>query len=167
VSFGRDSASALEERAALAGMPITLWSTLAVEASRSVALATTSFGLSERVVEEMLASAASVQPDAPRHSRLTDYARALRQARPRDAVGTSGAVALRPSLGSATAWRVAAAESSVSLEEWIGRRVVAPPAEFVTWEATAAEAGRSLPEWALLQAARRLRSASTPAQIAG
>jgi hypothetical protein len=102
-----------------------------------------------------------------RQSRLNDYAHALRAATPRTpaAVGF-GCIALNPGLAAATAWSCQAGSAGVPLETWMLDAILVTPDGFVLCEAAAADEGRSLSEWALVQAARRLRSASTPAQMA-
>lgn len=102
-----------------------------------------------------------------RRSRLSDYAQALRGAGPRAPVAATGALKLRPGLASSTAWEAEADATGVALKAWLLQALASAPDGFVAWEAAAADEGRSLPEWALAQAARRFRSASTPAQIAG
>lgn len=115
-----------------------------------------------------MSAAATEGKQTERKSRLNDYARALRMATPRDPATTGlSRIALKPGLGSATAWSIEADAAEASLEAWVLNAIVAAPEGFVPWEAAAADEGRSLSEWAIVQAARRWRSASTPAQIAG
>jgi hypothetical protein len=164
LDIGRDSCREIERRAAAAGVPATLWATLAVEATRSAALVETTFGFT---AVETLSAAAAEAAAAGRRSRLSDYADALRAATPRDPVAVIAAIAVRPGLASATAWEAEAAAAEVALDVWLVLAIDRAPARFVAWEAAAADEGRSLPEWALVHAARRCRSARTPAQIAG
>jgi hypothetical protein len=164
--LARDDAAEIELRASTSGLPAPLWSTLAVEATRSITLVEAALGIPAGVVPEGLSAAAAEAGRVERRSRLSDYARALRAAAPRHpATAALGGIALRPGLPTATAWKAEAA--GMALEAWILKAVAAAPDGFVAWEAAAADEGRSLPEWALVQAARRRRSASTPAQIAG
>jgi hypothetical protein len=167
LALSRDDAADIERRAAIAGLPATLWSTLAVEATRSIILAAAVLGLRATVVYDTLSTAAAEASQAARRSRLSDYARALRAATPREPATTVGGIALRPGLASMTAWQTEAAAAGVVLKAWVLHAIAVAPDGFVDWEAAAADEGRSLPEWALVQAMRRRRSASTSAQIAG
>jgi hypothetical protein len=167
LDLARDEAVEIECRAAVVGLPGTLWATLAVEATRSVTLVATLLGLPAATVHRALSAAAEEVAPARRRSRLSDYAKALRTAVQRVPAAAAGGVALRPGLASATAWEAEAEAAALSLNEWALRALAAAPDGFAAWEAAAADEGRSLPEWALIQAARRHRSASTPAQIAG
>jgi hypothetical protein len=164
LKLGRDSCREIERRAAAAGVPATLWATLAVEAARSVTLVETTLGVT--AVEALSAAAVEARPRG-RRSRLTDYADALRAATPRDPVAMIATMAVRPGLASATAWEAEAEAAEVALDVWLVLAIDRAPAKFVAWEAAAADEGRSLPEWALVHAARRCRSARTSAQIAG
>jgi hypothetical protein len=167
LALARDDAAEIECRAAIAGLPAMLWSTLAVEATRSITLAVAVLGVRATVVYDTLSAAVAEASHAARRSRLSDYARALRAATPRDPAATVGGIAARPGLASMTAWQTEAEAAGVVLEAWVLQAIAAAPDGFVAWEAAAADEGRSLPEWALVQAMRRRRSASTPAQIAG
>lgn len=167
VSPTPEHATEIERRASVAGLPTALWSTLAVEATRSISLVAAVLGIPPLVAETALSSAARKAEPPQRRSRLNDYASALRAAVARDPCPFIGGVALRPGLASVTAWEAEAAAAEMPLEAWILRAIAAAPDGFVAWEAAAADRGYSLPEWALVQAARRSRSASTPAQIPG
>ncbi len=167
LSLSRDEAAEIERRAAVAGLPAVLWATLAVEATRSTTLVVSVFSLPDVVVGEVLSTAAAEALAAKRQSRLSEYANALRAAVPRPQAGVAGGFALRPGLVSATAWEAEAERTGLTPNAWALRAIAESPEGFVAWEAAAADEGRSLPEWALVQAARRRRSASTPAQITG
>jgi hypothetical protein len=167
LATGRDCASEIERRAAAAGLPSALWSTLAVEGTRASTLVSAVQGLPAAAVHHSLSAAAAEARQAPRSSRLNDYARALRAAAPRPPATTMGRVVLRPGLLSATAWEAEANNGGVALEIWARQAILAAPDGFVGWEAAAADEGRSLVEWALVYAARRRRSTSTPAHMAG
>lgn len=152
----------------MTGLTTSLWATIAVEAKRSVSLLTNLLQLPVDEVFGILSVATADCKDPLRSSRLNDYAHALRRARPRDPTPVGHArIALKPGLASATAWKGEAHDARISLEAWLGKAIMAAPDGFVPWEAAAADEGRSLSEWALIQAARRRRSARTPAQIAG
>jgi hypothetical protein len=168
LTLNRGDAETFESRAASAGLPASLWATTAIEATRSIKLVETSLSLPITEIHELLSIAATSRQGMQRRSRLNDYAHALRLAAPRPpaATGLRG-IALNPGLASATAWKSEADAVGVSLEAWLKSAIVAAPDGFVAWEAAAADEGRSLSEWALVQAARRRRSASTPAQTAG
>jgi hypothetical protein len=166
--LSREDAFLVENRAAGKGLPASLWATIAVEAARSIKLVEASLGLPVERIHKLLLAAARASDSPQRHSRLNDYAHALRAAKPRTPAAVSvGRIALNPGLASATAWNCEADSAGTSLEAWIQDAIVAAPDDFVLCEAAAADEGRQLSEWALVQAARRLRSASTPAQMAG
>lgn len=162
----RDAAQ-IERRASRTGLPVGLWSTIAVEATRSIRLAQETLGISLRDLHGRLSAAAAEPGNAGRTSRLTDYAEALLAAAPRDAATITGAIALRPGLAASTAWQIEAEAARLPMDSWVLEAIGTAPEGFVPWEAAAAAEGRSLPEWALVQAARRCRSASTSAQIFG
>lgn len=163
-----DDAEMIEGRAASSGLPATLWATKAIEATRSVNLVEAALSLSSADIHELLSAAAADKPWTQRWSRLNDYAHALRVATPRPAASIGlRRIALNPGLASATAWNSEAHAAGISFETWLRNAIATAPSGFVPWEAAAADAGRCLAEWALVQAARRRRSASTPAQTAG
>jgi predicted HicB family RNase H-like nuclease len=158
IDMGRVAAAALENCAAAAGLPNPLWTTLAIEARRCLALAAMEFGIDARLLDD----AASERRGG--WGRLADYANALRAATPRAATPVHGTIVARPSVLMDSAWRRCAAAAEISLEQWAIRQLRAPaPAGLVEWEAAAAEGGHSLSEWTLVQAARASRSESTSA----
>jgi hypothetical protein len=148
---------------------VSLWATVAVESRRCVDLASRTFAASSAAVTAWLQDAAAIaeEPGMASVSRLCQYGRALLQASPAARERSVGGVLLRPPLRMLTAWSLAAEEDGVELEAWTTGMLEAPVGEPVRWEASAALAGQTLAEWALVQAARRLRSASTLAQTAG
>ncbi len=160
-------------RAAAAGVPVSLWATVAVESRRCVALTSALFAVTDAMVAATLDAAVEEQtypgePDAASRSRLSDYGQALGRASALSPKHTLGRVLLRPSLRMLTAWSLASGEAGVALKAWASRLLLEDPVgEPVRWEASAALAGQTLAEWTLVQTARRLRSARTLAQIAG
>jgi hypothetical protein len=162
-------AAQIHARAARAGLPSSLWSTLAAESRRCVEVATGLLGLSPAEVRGLLDTfTGREQPlSQPAVSRLGDYAHALLAAQPRTTTPSVGPLLLRPSATQLTAWSLAAARNSVDLDAWILQRLQDTPGNMVGWEAAAALAGQTLLEWTLAQTARRLRPASTPAHSAG
>jgi predicted HicB family RNase H-like nuclease len=160
--------------AAAAGVPVSLWATVAVESQRCVGLTSALFAAPDAVVITALDDAAAEaqahpgEQDAVSASRLCEYGRALARARAHPPERTTlGGVLLRPSLRILTAWSLASEEAGVALEAWASGLLKHPVGEAARWEASAALVGQTLAEWTLVQAARRLRCASTFAQIAG
>jgi hypothetical protein len=159
--------------AAAAGVPVSLWATVAVESQRCVGLTSALFSVPDAVVIAALDDAAAKaqahpgEQDAVSASRLCEYGRALARAGAHLPERTLGGVLLRPSLRILTAWSLASEEAGVALEAWASGLLEHPGGEAVRWEASAALVGQTLAEWTLVQAARRLRCASTFAQIAG
>jgi predicted HicB family RNase H-like nuclease len=159
--------------AAAAGVPVSLWATVAVESQRCVGLTSALFSVPDAVVITALDDAAAEaqahpdEQDAVLASRLYEYGRALAQAGAHPPERTLGGVLLRPSLRILTAWSLASEEAGVALEAWASGLLEHPVGEAARWEASAALVGQTLAEWTLVQAARRLRCASTFAQIAG
>lgn len=164
---------AVAAAAAGAGVPVSLWTTVAVESRRCVELTSTLFAAPDAVVITALDDAAAEalahpgEQDAVLASRLREYGRALAQAGAHSPERTLGSVLLRPSLRILTAWSLASEEAGMALDAWASGLLNDPVGEVVRWEASAALAGQTLAEWTLVQAARRLRCASTFAQIAG
>jgi hypothetical protein len=159
--------------AAAAGVPVSLWATVTVESQRCVGLTSALFSVPDAVVIAALDDAAAeaqahpYEQDAVSASRLCEYGRALARAGAHTAEQTLGGVLLRPSLRILTAWSLASEEAGVALEAWASGLLKHPVGEAARWEASAALGGQTLAEWTLVQAARRLRCASTFAQIAG
>jgi predicted HicB family RNase H-like nuclease len=159
--------------AAAAGVPVSLWATVAVESQRCVGLTSALFSVPDAVVIAALDDAAAEaqahpgEKDAVSASRLSDYGRALAQAGAHLPERTLGGMLLRPSLRILTAWSLASEEAGVALEAWASGLLEHPVGQAARWEASAALVGQTLAEWTLIQAARRLRCASTFAQIAG
>jgi hypothetical protein len=158
--------------ATAAGVPVSLWATVAVESRRCVALTSALFAVTDAAVTATLDAAAEEQthpdePDAASRSRLSDYGQALGRASAHSPKHTLGRVLLRPSLRMLTAWSLASGEAGVTLKAWASGLLEYPVGEPVRWEASAALAGQTLAEWTLVQTARRLRSPRTLAQIAG
>jgi hypothetical protein len=162
----------MAQRARASGLPIVLWATLAVECQRVLELVIRSFELPPALALQTLDAASAKPPltikdrSSGSGSRLSDYARALLNARPLSASVELGPVMLRVSTTMITAWMLACEQAGESLEDWASEQLTRPPRELVRWESSAAAGGQTLAEWALLQAARRLRCASTLAQTA-
>jgi len=163
-----------EVRAAAAGVPASLWATLAVESERCVQRSAALFALPDTLVVAALEDAAAEEePETVARladgtpSRLCDYARALLNARSREAAAVVGGVVLRPSLTMLTAWSLASRQAGLKLEAWASSHLSETALEPVRWEGSAALSGQTLAEWTVLQAARRLRSARTRAHSAG
>jgi hypothetical protein len=159
--------------AAAAGVPVSLWATVAVESQRCVELTSALFSVPDAVLITALDDAVAEgqahpgEQDAVAPSRLCEYGQALAQAGARTPERALGGVLLRPSLRLLTAWSLASEEAGMALEAWASELLDHPVGEAARWEASAALSGQTLAEWTLVQAARRLRCASTFAQITG
>jgi hypothetical protein len=158
--------------AAAAGVPISLWATVAVESRRCVDLTAALFGVSRGTVGAALEQAVTdertdaCERETVPGSRLRDYGEALVRAVPHRTQPAVGGVLLRPPLRMLSAWSLAADDADVELELWAASVLADPPDEPVQWQASAALSAQTLAEWALVQTARRLRSASTLAHTA-
>lgn len=165
--------SAVEAQAAAAGVPSSLWATLAIESQRCLQETASLFGVPGHVVSGALEHAASdgrksaAGPSGESPSRLYDYARALVRAGARPARPTIGGLLLRPPLRMLTAWSLSCHATGLPLEAWATLHLAEAINEPVNWEASAAQAGQTLAEWIVVQTARRLRSTSTLAHTAG
>jgi hypothetical protein len=158
---------AVDERAAAAGIPCVLWTSLAIEARRAATATAQTLGLSyDSVVDQLNAAAEDPGDRRGVRTRLTDYALALRSAQPRPPTQAIGPLLARPSVTVITAWSDSARREGLALEDWALATLVDAPGDALLWEAGAAEAGQTLLEWALIQAARRRRAASSAAQPA-
>jgi hypothetical protein len=168
-----DHEAVVATAAAAAGVPVSLWATVAVESQRCVELMSVLFAAPDAVLITALNDAAAEaqahrgKQDAVAPSRLCEYGQALAQANAYLPERTLGGVLLRPSLRVLTAWSLASTEAGVALEAWASELLKDTVGEVVRWEASAALVGQTLAEWTLVQAARRLRCASAFAQIAG
>lgn len=164
---------AVEAGAAAAGVPSSLWATLAIESQRCAEETALLFDVPGYIVSGALEHAASkeressVGPTEESSSRLCDYAQALLRAPARRARPTMGGLLLRPPLRMLTAWSLSSHAAGLPLEAWATLHLTQPIYEPVNWEASAAEAGQTLAEWIVVQTARRLRPASTLAHTAG
>ena len=163
LSLGAKRAEAFEARAAAAGLPAALWLTLAIETQRCLRVLSCALGDDPLTVSRQMQCEHAPRVDA--HTRLADYATALRAARPRPSTAVTSRLAARPSLSLLAGWRSEAARANTSVESWAIDQLTNPlPERFVEWEADAAIAGHSLLAWMLLQAACAMRASSTAAQ---
>jgi hypothetical protein len=132
---------------ARSGVPAGLQAVIAIEAAHAL----------ERVLATALTSAmldVAAEPSEPRPlipvPRLLDYAAQLRRAGGPLPVPAAELELLPPSRLLA-AWRLAAHDAGLQLEQWLTLMLDRAPAGALRWEAAAAEAGLTLTEWVLLQ----------------
>jgi hypothetical protein len=155
--------------AARAGLPESLWATLAVESRRVVAYVAETFEANTGAVTTLLDNASNRHApagDATSRSRLAAYAAALSAAQSNDATSAIGPILLRPSATMLSAWNIAADRDRVNVDSWAQQHLEHHSGTFIAWETAAAFSGQTLAEWALAHAARRLRSRSTAPQTA-
>jgi hypothetical protein len=160
---------ALQRHAAAAGLPLSLWLTLEVEAQRALSVAADLVGVPPAVLAAQaddaaaLSSSDRIAPVAAR--RLAEYGAALRAGDKRFRVADGHlSVALDVPHTLLAAWALAAADAGKRLEEWVTLQEL-PPGRHL-WEAAAAEAGLQLDGWLLRQAICCARSRSTAAHTA-
>jgi hypothetical protein len=152
-----------------AGVPASLWLTVAIEAQRSLDQATALVHGDDGELAAELDNAAggssattAHETSAPALAQLRSYAMALRAgAAPSGGslVGTS--LPVFPALHVAGAWAIEAGHHGLAVSAWAANQAAARPAGRVAWEAAAASSGQTLSEWVLAQAVRRARSSST------
>jgi hypothetical protein len=156
-----------DQRAAAAGVPSPLWTSLAIEASRVVTTTADLLGLPQITIVDLLDIAAERGESREiAGTKLAAYALALRSTQPRSPTKAIGPLLARPSTTMMTAWAASARNDGLTVEEWALANLAATPPDFLLWEASAAEAGQTMLEWALIQAARRSRSDNSAAHPA-
>lgn len=152
---GSTATGIAEAAAAAAGLPIELWVTIAIEASRCVdVLVQCGFERQAAVclLDEQAKNLSNNSKSTCR-TRLAAYADALVEAQPRSIANRVGALEAKPSLQMLTAWSMAAESTAQCIEDWASARIQGPT-RAVAWEAAAAAAGTSLGEWTLYAALR-------------
>jgi hypothetical protein len=132
------------ELAALDGLPVGLWAALAVESERV---------RGDADADTLDEAALEIGPPAPYPTRLTDYAAALRAARPHRPVRAP--IVMPVAYHTLLAWSHAA---DGSLLTWVCGLLERMPRRRHLWEAAAAERGQTLAEWVAIRTA----AGSTP-----
>jgi hypothetical protein len=136
--------------AARAGLPLTLWVRIAVEASRvrdDLARLTSE---TPQIIEAGLdAVTGGPLPAAHGCAELSHYARALRSA-PSERPAENRSADCQPMVPDTikAAWTLEAARAARTLDGWIASRLDHAPSGATAWEAEAASRGLSIGEWA-------------------
>lgn len=149
--------------AAQAGLPLTLWLYIAVEAERALAEVASVLELEpDELIAAFDAAVQSCSPRGPRHvftRRLDDYAGALVDTKPAT-LPAPERLSVRVPHRIAAGWAHAAAAAGRPFDCWLTTMIAAATGR-EHWEAAAAADGQTLAEWVWLQAARCARSRST------
>ena len=160
-----DAAARVERLSSEAGVTRELWSAVAIEAGRALAVASDALGLDADRVAPWLDAAAGESATGRQRDELTTYAHRLRSLPRRRAssVGRSGLALSLPS-HMLLSWTRAASARDQPVRTWASEQLITAERAPLEWEAASAAEGISLGEWTAVQAARAATRRSSAAQ---
>ncbi len=158
VDLEPDTRASAIERALAAGVPVSLWIRVSVEASRVASAIGQIDGVTAAAVLMAIEDVRRADEDPAAldvHARrLRAYARALGH-QPDRATPPDGAVSVLLPDEMAACWRTSAAARGTDVSAWASQRLVEASADAVAWERAAALRCLSLAEWCYAAWARR------------